>query len=214
MTDGGQGGYATVESEVRFRGKVIEVRSEQLRMPDGTVATRDVVGHPGAVGILALDEEERIVLVHQYRQPVRAYLDELPAGLLDNPGEPVLAAAQRELFEEARLKAGRWDVLVDLLSTPGMTNEAIRIYLARELSDATGEFDPQHEEVDMTVARVALSDAVARVLAGDIRNAAACAGILAAAAARAREWRGLRPGDAPWADRDAATGAVVRPLGT
>lgn len=206
--------YRTVSSEVRFEGKIIEVRSEELRMPDGSVAVRDVVAHPGAVGILALDENESVVLVRQYRHPVRAFLDELPAGLLDNAGEAVLIAAQRELFEEAKLHAGRWDVLVDLLSTPGMTNEAIRIYLARDLTAAEGAFEPSDEEVDMTVFRLGLDEAVGRVLTGQIRNAAACAGILAAAGARARGWADLRPGDGPWADRDIATGAVLRPLGT
>lgn len=211
----GADSYQLVSAQVQFTGKVIQVRSEQVRMPDGTVAVRDVVAHPGAVAVVALDEQEQIVLVHQYRQPVRAFLDELPAGLLDKPGEAPLIAAKRELYEEARLSAGRWDVLVDVLSTPGMTNEAVRIYLARELGDAAGDygdFRAEHEEVDMTLFRLPLDQAADRVLAGEIRNSLACTGILAAELARGRSWQGLRPADAPWADRDVHTGTVVRPL--
>jgi ADP-ribose pyrophosphatase len=204
--------YELVSSTPQFDGRIIKVRSDEVRMPDGSVATRDVVRHPGAVAVVALDDEGRIVLVHQYRHPVQAYLDELPAGLLDKQGEPVLDAAKRELFEEAALRAERWDVLVDLLSTPGMTDEAVRIYLARGLSEADESFDPEHEEIDMTLSRVPLADAVQRVFAGEIRNALACAGILAAAHAELSGFAGLRPGDAEWADRDTRTGRPTRPL--
>lgn len=205
-----QDGYELLSSDVRFEGKIIEVRTDRVRMTDGSVAERDVVRHPGAVGVLALDDQDRVILVRQYRHPVRTYLEELPAGLLDKDGEATLDAAKRELFEEAALHAGRWDVLVDLLSTPGMTNEAVRVYLARDLSEASEKFQAEHEEIDMTVSRVPLDQAVQRVLAGDIRNASACAGILAAAAARAAGWRGLRPGDAPWADKRIDDGRDTR----
>ena len=195
--------YAVVSSTPVFRGRVISLRTDELRMSDGAVSRREIVEHPGAVGVLALDEQDQVVLVRQYRHPVGAYLDELPAGLLDVDGEPALAAAQRELYEEAGLRAARWDVLVDLHTSPGMTDEAIRVYLARELSEvpAAERFQPEHEELTMTVSRVPLADAVLRVLSGELTNAAAAAGILAAATVQANDFRRLRPPDSPWAAR-------------
>jgi 8-oxo-dGDP phosphatase len=167
------------------------------------VAVREVVDHPGAVGVVALDDDGTVLLVNQYRHPVRARLDELPAGLLDVDGEPALLAAQRELAEEAAVTATDWHVLVDLYTSPGMTNEAIRIFLARGLAPVPDEerFKPQHEEITLTVHRVPLSDAVGRVFAGELTNAAAVAGILATAHGAASGWAGLRPADAPWPAR-------------
>lgn len=195
--------FPVLASEQVFDGSVITVRIDTVRMPDGSSATREIVGHPGAVGILALDAADRIVLVNQYRPALGRRLDELPAGLLDVDDEAPLVAAQRELAEEAGLTAARWDVLVDLNTSPGFSDEAIRIYLARDLHE-TGEpagFEAEHEEVSMTTTRVPLDDALARVIAGQITNAAAAAGILAVAQARTSGFTGLRPADAPWADR-------------
>jgi 8-oxo-dGDP phosphatase len=194
--------FPVVSSKQVFDGHVIAVRIDEVRMPDGSTATREIVDHPGAVGIVALDGDENVVLVNQYRPALGRRLDELPAGLLDVAGEAALVAAQRELAEEAGLAAGRWDVLLDLNTSPGFSDEAIRIYLARDLHEP-GEpdgFEPEHEEVSMTVTRVPLADALARVLAGGITNAAAVAGILATAHARTTGFAGLRPADAPWTD--------------
>jgi ADP-ribose pyrophosphatase len=141
-----------------------------------------------------------VVLVTQYRHPVGRRLEELPAGLLDVDGESALEAAKRELFEEAALRAEDWRVLLDLYTSPGMTDEAIRIYLARGLSATTAHFAAEHEELELTVTRVPLASAVRRALAGQITNAAAVAGILAAAVAIADE---LRPAEAPWPARPA-----------
>ncbi|SHG79363.1 ADP-ribose pyrophosphatase [Jatrophihabitans endophyticus] len=194
--------YELLSSEVLFRGRVLTVRLDDVRMSDGTTARRELVEHPGAVAVVALDEENRVVLVNQYRHPVRARLDELPAGLLDVAGEPALAAAQRELVEEAGLAARDWHVLLDLQTSPGMTNEAVRVFLARGLSAAdTGGFRPEHEEAAMTVSREPLAEAIHRVLSGGITNAIAVAGLLAAVHGRATEWRDLRPADAPWPGR-------------
>jgi 8-oxo-dGDP phosphatase len=193
--------YAVLASARRYDGSVVSLRTDEVRMSDGTVATREVVEHPGAVGILALDEQDRVVLINQYRHPIRRYLDELPAGLLDVPGEPALEAARRELFEEAGLAASDWHVLVDLHTSPGMTDEAIRVFLARGLSDVTERFAPAHEEITLTVSRIPLEDAVRRALAGELTNAAAVAGVCAAALSRANGWRDLRPADAPWSAR-------------
>jgi ADP-ribose pyrophosphatase len=193
--------YAVLASTRRFEGNVISVRTDEVRMSDGTVATREIVEHPGAVGVVALDDDDRIVLINQYRHPVGRYLDELPAGLLDVPGEAALEAARRELSEEAGITASDWHVLVDLYTSPGMTDEAIRVFLARGLSDALERFAPQHEEITLTVSRIPLDQAVRRALSGEITNAAAVAGICAVALARANGWRDLRPVDAPWSAR-------------
>ncbi len=198
---GSQDEYDTVASETVFEGHIITVRRDEVRMSDGSTSVREIVEHPGAVGIVALDDDDNVVLVNQYRHAVRSRLDELPAGLLDVEGEPALKAAQRELAEEARLGADEWHVLVDLQTSPGFSDEAIRIYLARGLHDVDDGFEPEHEELTMTVQREPLTDAVERALAGQISNAAAVAGLLAAIHGRASGWRDLRPADAPWPAR-------------
>jgi ADP-ribose pyrophosphatase len=193
--------YDVVGTETKFKGNVIKVRVDDVRMSDGKVVKREVVSHPGAVAIVALDDAGKIVLVNQYRPAVRARFDELPAGLLDVDGEPALIAAQRELEEETALAAEEWNVLADIYSSPGMTDEAVRIYLARGLTATNGDFEAEHEEITMSVFRESLSEAVRRVLSGTITNASAVAGILAAVHGRATGWRDLRPADAPWPAR-------------
>lgn len=178
--------------------RVIDVRSDLVVLPDGSSATRDVVVHPGAVGIIAVDGD-RVLLVQQYRHTVRQLLWEPPAGLLDEPGEDPLLAARRELFEEAHQQADRWDVLVDAFTSPGMTDESIRIYLARDVRAADGpRYEATEEERDMPVRWVPLDEAVDAVLAGRLHNPMAVMGLLAAARARADGFTGLRPADAPW----------------
>jgi len=195
--------YTVSASEDHFSGKIITVRSDEVAMPGGGTATRDVVVHPGAVGVVALDSAERVLLIRQYRHPVGYALWELPAGLLDVEDEPALESAKRELFEEAALTAQRWDVLVDARTSPGMTDEAIRVYLARDVSQVA-EHDRhlgQNEEADLQLAWVELEEAARRVLAGEIENAMAIVGVLSAAWARDRGWAPLRPSDAPWRAR-------------
>lgn len=196
-------GYPVTESETVYGGRVVSLRRDTVRMSDGELAVREVVAHPGAVAVVALDDKGNVVLVNQYRHPVGRRLDELPAGLLDVDGESALSAAQRELAEEAAVLARDWDVLLDLFTSPGMSDEAIRVYLARGLSDAAADepFDPEHEEITMTVHRVPLLEAVRRAEAGELTNAAAVAGVLAAALGARSGWTGLRPADAPWPGR-------------
>lgn len=169
-------------------------------MEDGTVAARDVVVHPGAVAVLALDIHDQVLLVHQYRHPVGRLLWELPAGLRDINGEPPLATAQRELAEESGWRADSWMTLADCFTSPGMSSERIRIYLARgvtEIPPAERDFTRVHEEASIEVAWVPLDDAAGAVLSGDIHNQTAAVGILAAYTARADGFAGLRDPRAP-----------------
>jgi 8-oxo-dGTP pyrophosphatase MutT (NUDIX family) len=193
--------YPMLASETLYAGRVVSLRRDTVQMSDGAAAVREVVVHPGAVGVVAIDQDDSVLLVNQYRHPVGTRLDELPAGLLDVPGEPALAAAKRELAEEAGTVADEWHVLVDLHTSPGMTDEAIRIYLARGLRATTDQFTAEHEELTLTVSRVPLEDAVQRALNGELTNAAAVAGLLAASRAQQRGWTGLRPADADWPAR-------------
>ncbi len=197
--------YQVRSSETLFEGRIYRLRQDVVSMPGGGTSQRDVVQHPGAVGIVALDEEHRVLLVHQYRHPVGRRLDELPAGLLDVAGESGRAAAARELAEEAGLGADTWHVLADALTTPGMSDESIRLYLARDLRVVDREVQ-EHEESEMTTEWQPLDVAVQRVLDGEIENATACVGILAAAEAVRRRFEGLRAADAPWRARPAAGG--------
>jgi 8-oxo-dGTP pyrophosphatase MutT (NUDIX family) len=190
--------------------RVISVRQDRLRSPaDGAEFVRDVVIHPGAVGVVALDDDERVLLVSQYRHPVGHRLFEVPAGLLDVPGEPYHLAAARELYEEGHVRADEWRVLVDLFTSPGMTTESTRIFLARGLT-AVADVDRHvgvHEEADMPVSWAPLADVVDAVLAGRLHNPILVSGVLAAWSARSRGGDdALRAADAPWAARDAQAG--------
>lgn len=183
----------------RFDGALISVRTDTVAMPGGNTADRDVVEHPGAVGIVALDATERVLLVQQYRHPTAHKLWEPPAGLRDVDGEEPQETARRELYEEAGYRATTWHTLIDGYTSPGMCDERVRIYLARELTQVTDDerFVGVHEETDMPLAWVPLDDAAAKVLAGRLHNPMAVMGILAAYAARVDGFRYLRPADAP-----------------
>jgi 8-oxo-dGDP phosphatase len=189
-------------SEERFRGAIVGVYTDQVRMPglNGTeTVARERVTHPGSVAIAAVDTQDRILLLRQYRHAVRHQLWEIPAGLRDSDGEAPLDTARRELLEEAGYRARRWHTLTDTYTTPGVSNERVRIYLAREPEEVPrGEidFDRIHEEADMPVRWVPLEEAVAAVLDGGVRNSLGQVGILAAAAARDRGFAGLRDAEA------------------
>jgi 8-oxo-dGTP pyrophosphatase MutT (NUDIX family) len=196
--------YEVASSETVFTGRVISIVQDLVHMPGGTTSHRDVVRHPGAVGVVALRGDE-VLLVNQYRHPVGRRLDELPAGLLDVQGEPGLEAAQRELKEEAGLAAREWQVLVDVLTSPGMADESIRIFLARDVYEVERDVQ-EHEELEMTSHWVPLTEAVAAALAGTLENAAAVVGVLAAFAASQQGYVGLRPAGAPWTARPQSAG--------
>ncbi|MGA0209587.1 MAG: NUDIX domain-containing protein [Candidatus Nanopelagicales bacterium] len=186
-----------------FEGRVWSVVRDTVRMAGGD-ATRDVVIHPGAVAVIAVDEEDRVLLIRQYRHPVSMFLFEPPAGLLDVDGEPPLITAQRELLEEAGVQAARWHTLVDLFNSPGGSSEAIRVYLASELSAVVGgrPHTGEAEESYLPQAWVPLDEAVQLVLSGAIGSPSGVAGILALAAVRHGGGVGVRPADTPWRPRE------------
>jgi 8-oxo-dGTP pyrophosphatase MutT (NUDIX family) len=189
--------YRLLDSETVFEGRVFSLHRDTVAMPGGGDSVREVVRHPGAVAIVALDEEDRVLLLRQYRHAMGRHLWELPAGLRDADGEPPLETAKRELAEEAELAADRWSLLTTHYSSPGFSDEMVLVYLAEGLTpaDRPEGFVVEHEEADMTLDRVPLADAVQRVFDGDIRNASAVIGLLAAAQYRATGPK-LRPVDA------------------
>ncbi|MFE7132936.1 NUDIX domain-containing protein [Streptomyces sp. NPDC057638] len=195
--------WRVTASSTPFRGNKTSVRTDRVVMPDGTEVSRDYQVHPGSVAVVALDDEQRVVVLKQYRHPVRQRLWEIPAGLLDVPGENPLHAAQRELYEEAHIKAEEWRVLTDVYTTPGGCDEAVRIFLARGLSTAEGErYAVHHEEADMELARVPLAELVQGALAGRLHNTCLVVGALSTAAALAGDgFDALRPAEAPWPAR-------------
>jgi 8-oxo-dGDP phosphatase len=202
----GEHEFTTLASEDVYVGRILALRADEVGMPGGGHARREVVEHYGAVAIAAIDEQDRVVLVHQYRYPIGRRLWELPAGLLDVAGEPPVRTAQRELAEEAGLAAEDWSVLVDVATSPGFTDEVVRVFLATGLTDVH-QPTPTDEEADLEVDRVPVDEAVGRALSGEIVNATALSGILALAAARARDGGPDvtgRPADSDWLDRPVA----------
>lgn len=197
--------FETVSSRLLYSGKILALRADEVRMPHDRIATREVVEHFGAVAIVALDDHDNVPMVYQYRHSVGRRLWELPAGLLDADGEEPHRTAARELREEAGLDAGTWRVLVDLDSSPGFSDEAVRVFLATGLTEV-GRPAAHDEEADLVLEWFPLAEAVARVLAGEIVNATAVAGILAAHTVRQQDGT-PRPLDAAWRDRPTAFGA-------
>ncbi|MQY02198.1 NUDIX hydrolase [Actinomadura macrotermitis] len=195
--------WETVAAEHAYRGPIFSVRRDKVVMPNGSgteVVGRDVIEHKGSVGILAVDGDDRVLLLRQYRHAVGHLLWEIPAGLRDKDGEPLQALAARELLEEAGYRAARWDTLADVYPSPGMSDERSRIFLARGLTEVPADqidFERVHEEADMPLVWLPLEEAVRKVLAGEIHNTLATVGVLALQAARARGYRDLRPADAP-----------------
>ncbi|WP_067542582.1 NUDIX domain-containing protein [Nocardia crassostreae] len=196
MTSPGSHEFDTLSSRIAYSGAILALRLDQVVMPGGRIAEREVIEHHAAVAVAAVDSDDNLVLINQYRHPVGRRLLELPAGLLDKQGEDPLEAAKRELAEETGLAAREWSVLVDIALSPGFTDEALRIYLASDLYE-TDRPDPELEEADIQLVRMPLAEAVRQALTGEITNATAVAGVTALMTARATE-AVLRPAYAPW----------------
>jgi 8-oxo-dGTP pyrophosphatase MutT (NUDIX family) len=192
--------WPVASSAMLADGALVRLRKDLVRMPDGEVVGRDVLEHPGAVAVLALDSSDQVLMIRQYRHPVGRLLWEIPAGLRDVAGEALRVTAERELLEEAGYRAADWRVLADSFSSPGISTERIRIFLARGLvrvPEAERSYVREHEEAYLELAWVPLDQAAARVLAGDLHNGVTALGILSAYAARQDGFTTLRETDAP-----------------
>ena len=195
--------WPVAERRLVGEGAVFDLVRDIVVDPGGAHLRREWIRHPGAVGVIAIDEEDRVVLVRQYRHPSGLRLLEPPAGLLDVDGEDFVIAAQRELAEEVGLAAGDWRVLVDMFTSPGASQESLRIYLARDLHEgpAPEGYVPDGEEAHMDIVRHPFDEVVTGVLEGRLQNPVLVAGVLAAATTRPGGWHRLRPADAPWPAR-------------
>jgi 8-oxo-dGTP pyrophosphatase MutT (NUDIX family) len=192
--------WPVLQSSVLAEARIVTLRKDVVQLPDGQTVQREVVEHPGAVAIVALDSSDRVLMIRQYRHPAGAMLWEIPAGLRDGAGEPLLATAQRELLEEAGCQAREWHVLSDYLSSPGISTERLRVYLARDLTMVPAgqrEYVRHEEEAYLTVAWMPLADAVQQVLSGGLHNGVAIVGILSAYVAQREDFRAVRPADSP-----------------
>ena len=191
--------FRTVSSEDVHVGRVVALRVDEVEMPGGGTAKREIVEHMGAVAVVAVDDAGQVVLIHQYRHALGRHLWELPAGLLDHDGEEPVVGARRELAEEVGLDAARWDTLVDTAASPGFTDEVVRVFLARELSEVDRDVQGE-EEADLEIHRFGLDEAVRMVLSGEVVNSSTVAGLLAAR--EVLEGRAEpRPADAPFRDK-------------
>lgn len=181
-----------VEHRVVHHGRIWDVVQDTVRLDDGDVV-RDYIAHPGAVAVIALDDEDRVLLLSQYRHPVRHVLWEPPAGLLDVAGEDLVTAAARELAEEADLVAGRWWRLADFFTSPGSNDERITIFLARDLSPVpeAERYVRGEEEAGMVPRWVPLDEVLGQVMTGQLHCPTTVVGVLAAVAARSTGWDGL-----------------------
>ncbi len=165
-----------VRSRLVFSGRVVRVRVDEVRLQSGSVATREVVEHPGAVGMLAVTQQNELLLVRQYRWALDAWTLEIPAGTLE-PGEAPEACVQRELAEEVGVRAGRVEHLLTFVPSPGFLTERLYLYLCTELEPHTL---PRGEDEEMEVVRVPLSEARRLVDSGEIRDAKSVIAVLLA----------------------------------
>lgn len=184
---------AITATEIVYEGAVWDVRSDTFDY-NGHATVRQYVAHPGASAIVALDDERRMLVIQQYRHPIRQRDWEIPAGLLDVAGEAPVEAAKRELAEEADLEASHWHPLVSIRTTPGGNDETVHIFLARGLGATAEAFAREAEEADLRLEWVALDDVVTAVLDGRFANGILAAGALATAERLRREDAALAAG--------------------
>ena len=159
-----------------YEGRVIKVHVDTVELPDGNTSTREIVNHPGGVGILALDQEGNVLTVTQYRYAYQKPVLEIPAGKLER-GEDPYQAALRELREETGAITGQLTPLGEVYPSPGFSDEIIRLYLARDLT--WGETHPDEDEF-LDVRRIPFSALLDQVLSGAIRDAKTCIAVLKA----------------------------------
>lgn len=197
------------ESDQVFDGRIWDLRRERVAYGDSELV-REFVDHPGAVGVVALDEDDRVLLIQQYRHAVAVREWEIPAGLMDAPHESGLETAKRELEEEADLAANDWHLLADTYTTPGGSTECVRVFLARDLRSVEHSFERTGEESDMRVEWVPLEEAVKAVLERRMHNGVLVSAILAVDAARRLNWQTLGDPNEPWARREQVRGNRVR----
>jgi 8-oxo-dGDP phosphatase len=192
--------WRVVSSAELLRSRLVAVRSDKILTPENELAERDVVLHPGAVAVLAVDDADRILMIRQYRHPVQRLLWEIPAGLRDVPGEEPRVTAARELMEEAGYRAKDWRILADYYSSPGYSTERLRVFLARDLEVIPAperHFVPHAEEAHLLLGWLPLDEAVRKVFVGELHNGPAVLAIMAGYAARSEGYDRLRPADAP-----------------
>lgn len=173
-----------IESRIAFEGRVWDIRSDRLRFA-GSDFTREYMSHTGAVAVIAQDEQGRVLIINQYRHPIRSRDWELPAGLLDVEGEDPLEAAQRELGEEADLRADTWELLTSYVSSPGGSDELIHLFLARGLHSTDSDFARVEEEAEIVPRWVDLDELVDAVLHRRLHNSILMIGVLLLHARRA-----------------------------
>jgi len=164
----------TISSERIYKGKVVSLRVDKVKLPDGRSSTREIIEHRGAVAIVPLTEEGEIVFVKQYRKPVEMVLLEIPAGTLEE-GEEAEECAQRELIEEIGYRAGKMEKLTEFFLAPGYSSELIRLYLATDLKAEKGDAD---EDEFLKIEYLSSDEAVEKVENGEIKDAKTIAGIL------------------------------------
>ncbi len=190
-----------VSSVNEFIGRIWDVRRDELVLPSSEHVVRDYIVHPGAVGVIALNDKNEVLVVEQYRHPLGKVMWEPPAGLLDKPDEDPLVAIKRELYEETGYEAATWNVLYDYAASPGGSTELFRCYLARGLTiHPDGLPERTGEERDMPISWQPLAKIDAAILSGSIDNPILVTGVMAAELAISDPSR-LRPADAIWPTR-------------
>jgi ADP-ribose pyrophosphatase len=199
VTEPGSHEFTVASTRDVHIGRVVGLRIDEVVMPGGGTALREVIEHLGAVAIVALDADGLVTLIHQYRHPLGHRLWELPAGLIDHPAEDPVEAAKRELVEEAGLSAARWETLVDVAASPGFTDEVVRVFLARDLSEVDREVLGD-EEADLVARKFPLAEAVRMALSGELVNGATVSGVLATQVVLSGGGE-ARPAGAAWPDR-------------